>query len=219
MKTLPSERIRLLSCGLGLLLAGIASAQVPDSPSPAPAPAAKPAQGGSGGGQKDGSFLGKDVPGPDPGSETITWGGKTWNVNNNRIFEARFEKYLNAPEETTRTAQNYQLVITKILSLLAPGNATVQNVDAAFGLLPRGSSYDIDAHLCDSLADAVYSAWRAQNAENRLETANESLEREKTQQYWNAQHASAGEDAEANASGGNSGASTKGGGQKTQSGL
>src|SRR6185436_12946123 len=84
-------------------------------------------------------------------------------------------------------------VIAQILNLLAPGNATTQNIDAAFRLLPRGSSYEIDARLCDALADAVYSAWKAQRAQDRLASANAALEQERTQQYWNAEHASAGD--------------------------
>src|SRR5438309_1590002 len=104
MKMLPPERLRLISWGASLLLASAAFAQVPDA-APAPAagggaPAAQPAapaQGGAaaGGGAKNGSFLGKDVPSYDPGSEILTWDGKNWNVNNNRLFQARFEKYLN----------------------------------------------------------------------------------------------------------------------------
>lgn len=190
MKTSP-----LLFTACGILCGGtLGLAQVPDAPSPAPAattttaPQAKPA----GGGQK-GGFLGKDVPAFDPGSETLTWDGKSWNVNNNRIFQARFEKYLNAPEETTASDRQYQAIIAQILNLLAPANASGQNIDAAFRLLPRGSSFDIDARLCDSLADAVYSAWKAQRSQDRLQAANTALDTERNQQYWNAEHASAGD--------------------------
>ncbi len=194
MKTSP-----LLFTACGILCGGSLSlAQVPDAPSPAPAattttaPQAKPASGGQKGG-----FLGKDVPAFDPGSETLTWDGKSWNVNNNRIFQARFEKYLNAPEETATTDRQYQAVIAQILNLLAPANASGQNIDAAFRLLPRGSSYEIDARLCDSLADAVYSAWKAQRSQDRLVAANTALDTERNQQYWNAEHASAGDMARA----------------------
>ena len=225
MKSLPPESRRLLCWGASLLLTGTALAQVPDSPGPAPAagggapaPAARssaPAQGGTaGGGQKNGSFLGKDVPSFDPGSEIMTWDGKNWNVNNNRIFQARFEKYLNAPEQTTVIDRQYQLVIAQILNLLAPGNATVQNIDSAFRLLPRASAFEIDARLCDSVADAVYSAWRAQNAQNRLASANDALDSERKQEYWNAQHASVLDGSREASSTGSSG-KQKGGG-KTQ---
>jgi len=170
-------------------------AQVPDAPAPAApggapaAPAAQPAAGP----KKSGNFLGKDVPSFDPGSEVMTWDGKNWNVNNNRIFQARFEKYLNVPEATTAEDKQYQLVISTILNLLAPGNASTQNLDNAFRYLPQGSRFDIDARLCDGLADAVYSAWKSQRAQERLVNANSALDRERDQEYWNAKHAGAGE--------------------------
>jgi len=226
MKTLTPDPFRVIFLGAGLLLASMACAQVPDAPaSQAPAggaaPAAAPAQGAAGGGgQKNGSFLGKDVPVVDPNTEIMTWDGKNWNINNNRVFEARFEKYLNAPEETTATDQMYQRVITQILYDLAPGNATTQNIDAAFSLLPRASNFDIDARLCDSIADAVYSTWKALNAQNRLAAANDALESESKQEYWNAQHASMGQTTRDASSQSQSGKNTKNSGNpNTQSTL
>lgn len=190
MKTFPS----LLTLGCGILCgSSLSIAQVPDAPAPAATTTTAPAQPAAAGGQPKGGFLGKDVPAFDPGSEVMTWDGKSWNVNNNRIFQARFEKYLNAPEETTATDRQYQAIIAQILNLLAPANASGQNIDAAFRLLPRGSGFDIDARLCDSLADAVYSAWKAQRSQDRLEAANVALDTERNQQYWNAEHAAAGD--------------------------
>lgn len=157
-------------------------AQVPDAPAPAqpaPAPAASAPRSES-------KFLGKDVPVFNPGNDLMTWDGHSWNINNNRIFEARFEKYLNAPEETTEQDRQYQAILRGILDRLAPDKSSTKNVDEAFRLLARGSSFDIDAHLCDGLADAVYSAWRAQDASARLATANESLEQERKVNEWNS---------------------------------
>ena len=167
-------------------------AQVPDAPlgppgQIAPAPTT-PTQPGATPGGNAGTFLGKDIPKFDPKSELLTWDGKSWNINNNRVFQARFEKYLTAPEDTGVDARNYQQIISQILYLLSPANSTNANVDAAFKLLPRGSSYDIDARLCDSIADAVYSAWKSQRAQARLVTANASLDAERRQEYWNATH-------------------------------
>jgi hypothetical protein len=163
-------------------------AQVPDSPGPAPAPQAAPAGGGAAGGAKpSGSFLGKDVPSFDPGSNILSWDGKNWNVANNELFQARFEKYLDAPEETTADDKNYQAIVKQILDDLAPSNVTPKTIDEAFRLLPKASSYDIDAHLCDSLADAVYSAWKAENAGDRLDQANLALEEERKRHEWNNQ--------------------------------
>lgn len=171
--------------------AALLCAQVPDAPAPAvpAAPAAQPAGGGApGGAPKSGSPAGNDIPIFDPGTENVTWQGKTWNVNNNRLFQARFEKYLNAPEATRPEDQAYQKAITTILQCLAPGNATTQNIDLAFRWLPVGSRYDIDARLCDALADAVFSAWKSQQNQERMVAATAALEQERKDIYWRAEH-------------------------------
>jgi len=195
-------RVRHWLLGFALLSASPLMAQAPEAAPPAgappssAAPAAQPApasnSNGSGGNKKEFN-LSRDGAAFDPGSEVMTWDGKNWNVNNNRVFEARFEKYLNAPEETGLEDRQYQAIISNILTLLAPGNATTRNIDAAFHLLPHGSSFDIDARLCDSLADAVYSSWRSLQAQDRLAANGEAMEAERTQQYWRAKHLSAGE--------------------------
>ena len=123
----------------------------------------------------------------------MSWDGRNWNISNNRVFEARFEKYLNAQEETSLEDRQYQWIINRILNLLAPGNATKQNLNAAFHLLPQGSSFDIDARLCDSLADAVYSASSSIQAQDRLAAYSDALEAKRRQEYWNATHISAGD--------------------------
>ena len=164
-----------------------AFAQVPDAPAPggSPAPAAAPAAGGAAKPKAGGSPFGQEIPVLDPGSEVMTFNGKNWNVTNNRIFQSRFEKFLNAPEATNGEEAAYRQIIDRILALLAPGNATVQNIDGAFRLLPYAGRYDIDARLCNSLADAVYSVWQAQRNVSRLANANDSLEEAARKLEWN----------------------------------
>ena len=167
-----------------------ALAQVPDSP--APGGAAQPAAGPAGGGAPaakgkpaGGSPFGQEIPVLDPGTEVMTFNGKNWNVTNNRIFQARFEKFLNAPEATNGEEAAYRQYIDRILLLLQPGNATVQNIDAAFRLLPYAGRFDIDARLCNSLADSVYSVWQAQRNVSRLANANDALEDAARKIEWN----------------------------------
>jgi hypothetical protein len=179
---------RPLSILVAIGVAGIAHAQVPDPvpapgasrPTPARTPAKTEAQpAGS-------SFLGKDIPVFNPGTEVLTWDGKNWNINNQRFFQARFEKYLNAPEETDEDDKAYQQLIRTILLKLAPDRVTPASVMEAWRLLPVASNYKIDAHLCDSLADAIYSAWMAKRSQNQLLLANEELEKQRKQHEWNA---------------------------------
>jgi len=158
--------------GLGVAL----SAQEGDS---------KAATGGARPPQMNQGFLGRDIPVMDPGSDTSTFDGKLWNMNNNRLFRSRFEKYLNAPAETSDADQQYENTINQILSLLSPGKVTSANIDTAWKLLPKASEYRSDANLCNSLADVIYSVWLAKNESARLEMANQSLQREKSALEWN----------------------------------
>jgi hypothetical protein len=103
-----------------------------------------------------------------------------WNVTNNRVFQARFEKYLNAPAETDAQAAQYDALIARILDLLRPRTVNPKTLDEAFGLLPKASAYTRDAGLCDTISNQVYSAWQSQQDRDRLLAATESLEAERT---------------------------------------
>lgn len=145
----------------------------------------KAATGGARPPQMNPGFLGRDVPVFDPGTDVAGFDGKLWNINNNRLLRARFEKYLNAPEETSAADQKYDETIEKILFLLSPTNPNGPNVDAAWKLLPMASQYESDANLCVSLSDAVYNVWVAKNEINKIEMANRALLREKSALEWN----------------------------------
>ncbi len=178
----------LLIC---LAFSSLAFGQVPDAPAPTqPAPpAAEPSTGGpekpanSAGGS---SFLGKDVPIFNPGSEIVSWDGKNWNINNNRVFEARFEKYLNAPPSTSDANQEYEAILQQIMDKLSPGRVTPKSTDEAFQLLAKASEFQEDANLCDGIAYQVYSAWLAKNNNERVSAANKGLEDERKRLEWNA---------------------------------
>ncbi len=163
---------------------------VPSRPAPAQGGGA-PAQG-SGGQSQSGApgggsnFLGKDVPFFDPGSNIATWDGKNWSINNNALFQARFEKYLNAPAATTESDSEYRGLLAQIMDKLAPGKVTPQSTDQAFQFLAKASRFEQDAHLCDSIASQVYSAWLARKSNDRLNAASKSLEDERKRLEWNA---------------------------------
>lgn len=181
------------SCFLLVLAcsASVVSAQTADSVSsgggsaPASSAPASSSPASSGGSSSKGGMLGNDVPFFDPGNEVLSWDGKKWNVNDNRIFRARFEKYLNAEEETTADDEAYRKALQEISDKITPGPNI--NLDEAWSLLPKASKYRIDANLCDSLANAVYTVWLSKREINRLTKANESLEKERETLEWNAQ--------------------------------
>ena len=163
---------------------------VPSKPAPAQGGAA-PASGSGGQSQSaapggGSNFLGKDVPFFDPGSNIATWDGKNWSINNNALFQARFEKYLNAPAATTESDKEYRDLLADIMGKLAPGKVTPQSTDQAFQYLAKASRFEQDAHLCDSIASQVYSAWLARKSNDRLNAASKSLEDERKRLEWNA---------------------------------
>lgn len=128
----------------------------------------------------------------DPSAEIITWNGRSWNVTDNRIFQARFEKFLNAPEENTEEDKAYRTLLKTISEKLAPANATPQRLDEAFKLLSEASRYPIDAQLCEGIASAVYSTWRALKQSQHLTRANNALEEERRRHEWNLRVTSEG---------------------------
>ncbi|MCX7886017.1 MAG: hypothetical protein N3B01_02005, partial [Verrucomicrobiae bacterium] len=121
--------------------------------------------------------LGEEIPMFDPGSEIITWGGKHWNITNQRLFQARFEKYLNAPEQTDAEHLDYQGTIRQILELLSPQNATDQKFYQAYVLLFRAAAHDADGGVCNAIANAVATAWQAQLNQNQLAVTVEELKK------------------------------------------
>ncbi len=197
--------VLLASATLAAAQGGAASEfQAQPAAQPAPAqPAAQPAGGGQSGGNAGGgsSFLGKDMPFFDPGSEVVSWDGKNWNVNNNRLFEARFEKYLNAPPSTSESDAEYQAVLQQIMDKMSPSKVTVKSTDEAFQLLAKASQYQQDANLCDGLANQIYSSWLARNNNDRLTNANRSLEDERKRLEWNAKLTAESNKLESNGSG------------------
>ncbi len=147
------------------------------------------ATGGARPPQVNEGFIGRDVPAFDPGSEVVTYDGKIWNINNNRLFRARFEKYLNAPAATSKADIAYRETIDKILELLSPGNTTEAKIESAFSLLKKASEYPDDANLCRTMSDAIHAARTSLKTINKLKRENSELEKQRTTAEWNNQMA------------------------------
>ena len=94
------------------------------------------------------------------------------------------------------------------MDLLAPGRVTPRSLDQAFQDLAKASRFQQDAHLCDSIASQVYSAWLSRKSNDRLNAASKSLEDERKRLEWNARLTAEGTKLES--SGGGSGKSSSG---------
>lgn len=108
---------------------------------------------------------------------------------NNPAFAIQFEKYLSAPAETSEAAKIYRQRITKMMALLAPGNATKANQDEAFNLLPLASEFESDADNCTTIHDAVYAAANAKVQIQRLTEVDRGLEKKLNVAQYNQLHA------------------------------
>jgi hypothetical protein len=129
--------------------------------------------------QSPASPLGQEFPMLDPSAETVTVGGVTIPLGDNRLLKARFEKYLNQPPENDAEAEAYRETIDQILATISPFKTGGPDLKGAFKLLPRAASYPGDANLCSSLAESIYMALLAKKDVRQLQELNSSIEDEK----------------------------------------
>jgi hypothetical protein len=177
---------------LGAVLAAVtSSAQVLPAPGPAqssPPPAnAHPSSGGGGQSSSgsNNSMMGGVLPHVDSGNEMVTWDGKMWQVNNNRLVRSKFEIYLATPEANGAEDQAYRDLIAQIILLLAPTRKDGPDVSSAFAMLPEAGAFKIDAGLCNTMANGVYDVGLAQRKVNNLRLANDAMNKRRRQLEWN----------------------------------
>ena len=137
--------------------------------------------------RSDKPFLGTDVPIFNPGTEVFSWDGQNWNINNNRLMRARFEKYLNTPADNSEDDKEYRNVLKKILDSLSAHKRGNNHLQDAVSLLPRASNYRIDSNLCDSLSQAILGVYYGQKNAVALAEQNAALNKERKLLNWNVE--------------------------------
>ena len=139
-----------------------------------------------------GSLFGSELPFFDPSAETVSWNGHTWAATDNRALAARFERYLNEPEDQSEEARDYRETIDSILELVSPHHNGGPDFPGAVKLLPRASSFPGDAKLCDSLTQAIYAAVLAKKDIASTRALTNAIEEEKQRLMkdadWKARH-------------------------------
>lgn len=183
-------KIRFLLLSI-LLLCGVTQGQVYTPPS---------GGGGGGGGspqsnnttivnqsqpQGNQQMVGNDVPYFDPTTDVFSFDGKGFNVNDNRVFRARFEKFINAEEASSEMDLAYRKTIQDILDTLSPHNRDPKKFPKAVAKLQYAAQFPQDARLCDSLANAVYRVYLAQGTVGQLRILNQELDMQRRQLDWN----------------------------------
>lgn len=161
------------------------SAQVytpPPSPAPAKQNTSQQQQSSSSSGQQgqseDRSIFGNELPFANPQDETITLNGQTIPIGDNRVLGARFEKYLNEPEDSSNEAREYYATIEEILQLLNPKNTDPMALSKTVGLLSRAATYSGDAKLSDTLAQVIFTSVLSKKGRLAKQAAIASLEKE-----------------------------------------
>ncbi len=159
--------------------------KVTDNPAPAPASQGGTQQNNQQPKQNNSPF-GSELPFFDPSGETVSWNGHTWAATDNRLLAARFERYLNEPEDDSEAAREYRDTIHQILEKISPHHPGGPDFAAGVRLLPRASSFPADAKLCDSLSQAIYTAVLAKKDVAATRALNVAMEEEKQRLIRNA---------------------------------
>ena len=183
----------ILSSAFLVICGSFANAQVYTPPTQGNTPA----QGGSGGGgnnttvtnqpaqQNNQPVVGNEVPFFDMRTNTVDFNGKTFNVKQNDIFRARFEKYLNTAEATDANTKAYQSTIDEVIKILGPTSQTKEKLSAAIARMQFAATFDQDARLCDSIINAVYRLVLTKKNSHELKRLNQQLDEERRRLDWN----------------------------------
>lgn len=125
-----------------------------------------------------GTMMGNLFPMFDPSTETMLFEGQMWDVSNNRLLNARFEKYLNSPPANTKDDQEYRAIMDSIRKVLSPhnkANGGRADLQGAVALLEKAAQHKQDGRISESLANAIYRVWLARREVGNLELANTRL--------------------------------------------
>ena len=128
-------------------------------------------------------LLGMEMPLLDPSSDTVTYNGGKFDVGNNAIVRARFEKYLQQNPDDSTEAKRYRQRMNDLLKL-TQNNARQHSEVGSQTLLQIGrglyeiNDYSGDAGQAATLASAIASALAVQYANRDRERKNEQLTKE-----------------------------------------
>ena len=104
------------------------------------------------------------------------WKGRTFSIENSRIFKARFERYLNSPVPSKVFEYNEEIEeVLQILALNKLGNRTSSIVDAWEKLFEMGE-YEEDENNSFIIANTVSDVWRVKKENRNLEFSKKELE-------------------------------------------
>lgn len=172
---------------------GLAQEKAP-APAPAPAPTPVPAATNAGpqapakstraeNEPKAPELFGVEIPLLDPASDTLSYNGGLFDVGNNAVVRARFEKYLQQNPDESKDARAYRAKMEELLDITQRNARSSSPVGGANMVLIGRALYEMDSYPPDggqagALASAMVSALQVQFANQKRDRENDKLQRE-----------------------------------------
>ena len=128
-------------------------------------------------------ILGLEIPLLDPSSDTVSYNGGKFDVGNNALVRARFEKYLQQNPDDSTEAKRYRKKMRELLKLTQKSARSRREVGSETLLEIGNGLYELneypgDGGISGSLASAVASAVAVQYANRSRHRRNDAMQKE-----------------------------------------
>ncbi len=128
-------------------------------------------------------LMGMEIPLLDPASDTVSYNGGKFDVGNNALLRARFEKYLHQAPDDSAESRRYRERINEILKLTQRSGRTRAAVGSEVLVKVGTGLYEISEYPGDdgqagTLASAIVSALDAHRSNWKRDRSNEQLDKE-----------------------------------------
>lgn len=164
------------------------SAQNQETPPPAPvpqpaAPAAQPAVAADASAPRPPQLFGMEIPLLDPASDTVSYNGGVFDVGNNAVVRARFEKYLQQNPDESSDARKYRNKLEELVRV-TQRNARSGKAVGGENMVKIGhglyemNEYPPDGGQAGALASAMASALAVQFDNRKRDRENDKLQKE-----------------------------------------
>ena len=127
--------------------------------------------------------LGMEMPLLDPSTDTMSYNGAKFDVGNNAVVRARFEKYLQQNPDDSSEAKRYRKQMRALIKLTQRSARTRSEVGSETLVKIGNSLYEMndypgDGGLSGTLASAIASAISVQYANRSRSRKNEKMQKE-----------------------------------------
>ncbi len=129
-------------------------------------------------------LFGMEMPLLDPSSDTVSYNGAKFDVGNNAVVRARFEKYLQQAPDDSEESRRYRKSVQQILDTTQERRRDPKYVVGSDVLIKLGrklyetGKYNADGGQCLSLASAIVSALDAQRSNYSRTQRNKQIDKD-----------------------------------------